>query len=64
MEPTWNDAIVNVSISSDPIMSFRGTPLVMDELDFFAQKRKVSANDDDHQRVEDLHVDVCLILYM
>lgn len=64
MEPTWNDAIVNVSNSSDPIMSFRGTPLVMDELDFFAQKRKVSANDDDHQRVEDLHVDVCLILYM
>ncbi|KAG4402861.1 hypothetical protein GLYMA_02G293400v4 [Glycine max] len=62
MEPTWNDAIVNVSNSSDPIMSFRGTPLVMDELDFFAQKRKVSANDDDHQRVEDLHVDTSLDL--
>ncbi|TKY57327.1 WRKY transcription factor 6 [Spatholobus suberectus] len=60
MEPTWNDAIVKGN-SSDPVMSFRGTPLVVDELDFFAEKRKESEEDIDDQSME-LHVDTSLDL--
>ncbi|RDX80106.1 WRKY transcription factor 6, partial [Mucuna pruriens] len=65
MEPTcnWNDAIVKGN-SSDPVMSFRGTPLVVDELDFFAEKRKESETEDDidDQSLELLHVDTSLDL--
>ncbi|KAL2316724.1 hypothetical protein Fmac_030600 [Flemingia macrophylla] len=39
-------------------MSFRGTPLVLDELDFFAEKRKESAEDEIDDQIVELHVDV------
>ncbi|XP_029128610.1 WRKY transcription factor 6 isoform X3 [Cajanus cajan] len=61
MEPTWNDAIVKAN-SSDPIMSFRGTPLVLDELDFFAEKRKESDEDEIDDQIVELHVDTSLDL--
>ncbi|XP_027368591.1 probable WRKY transcription factor 31 [Abrus precatorius] len=67
MEPTWNDAIVKgnstVAHSSDPVMSFRGKPLVMDEHDFFAEKKKESEDDDPMEHsVENVHVDTSLDL--
>ncbi|KAK7385979.1 hypothetical protein VNO78_31993 [Psophocarpus tetragonolobus] len=64
MEPTWNnDAILHSHSTSDPVMSFRGTPLVLDELDFFAHKIKESEDDlDHHQSVELNNVDTSLDL--
>ncbi|KAK7320361.1 hypothetical protein VNO77_29770 [Canavalia gladiata] len=61
MEATWDHAIVKPN-SSDPIMSFRGKPL-MDELDFFADKKK-EIQDHHHQMVHsvELHVDTSLDL--
>ncbi|CAJ1971432.1 unnamed protein product [Sphenostylis stenocarpa] len=63
MEPTWNDAIAKPN-SSYPVMSFRGTPLLMDALDFFPEKSKETEDDDDidhHQSVK-FHVDTSLDL--
>jgi len=59
MEPSCNHAIAKPS--SHPVMSFRGTPLVMDALDFFPEKTKEVEDDDDidHHHALEFHVDVC-----
>ncbi|KAK7300029.1 hypothetical protein RJT34_10860 [Clitoria ternatea] len=77
MDATWNDAILNNKPNStsqhspDPVMSFRGKPLVLDELDFFAENHKKESSeeeeeDDDDQMVHsvELHVDTSLDLRM
>ncbi|KAK7371995.1 hypothetical protein VNO80_05362 [Phaseolus coccineus] len=62
MEPSSNHAIAEPS--SHPVMSFRGTPLLMDALDFFPEKSKEIEDDDDidHHQTLEFHVDTSLDL--
>lgn len=64
MEPSSNHAIPHPS--SHPLLSFRGTPLHMDALDFFPQKTKEIQDHDHthHHQTLHYHVDVCIYIYL
>jgi len=63
-----NDAIGNSSFveiphsssSSSQVMSFNGKRLIMDEVDFFAEKKMSPVNDLTLHQMEHHHVDVCI----
>lgn len=65
-EVICNDAIGNsraVEVShssSSQVMSFNGKRLIMDEVDFFAEKKMSPVNDLTLHQMEHHHVDVCI----
>lgn len=59
MEATCNDSTNAVVSHSSSMMSFNGKRLVVDEMDFFSEKReKCTARDDQMVHQMELHVDV------
>lgn len=68
-EVICNDAIGNSRVvevphsSSSRVMSFNGKRLIMDEVDFFAEKKMSPVNDLTLHQMEHHHVDVCNVYF-